>query len=133
MTVADIMSTRVVTVEMDDSMKDVKEIFDNVAFHHLIVVGNSKKVVGVISDRDLLRTLSPYLGTVAELRRDLASLNKKVHQVMGRDLVLATADCSISDLVKKFKENPVSCVPVVDDLGKPIGVVTWHDLLKIIQ
>ena len=72
------MTKKVVTVEMDDSLRLVKEIFDNVSFHHLLVVDGGK-LYGVISDRDLLKNLSPNIGTVAETSRDLAALNKKAH------------------------------------------------------
>ena len=49
MNVEKIMSKRIVTVERDDSLKVVKEIFDNARFHHLLVV-ESGKLFGVISD-----------------------------------------------------------------------------------
>jgi acetoin utilization protein AcuB len=63
MKLGEIMSTRVVTVEFDDSLATVKEIFDSLRFHHLLVVGSDRKLCGVISDRDLLRAISPYVGT----------------------------------------------------------------------
>jgi len=78
MNVEQIMNKRVVTVEMDDSLKVVKNIFDNVCFHHLLV-GESDKLFGVISDRDLLKALGASLGTAAETSQDLATLNKRVH------------------------------------------------------
>ena len=80
------MSKFVVTVEMDDSLRVVKEIFDNIRFHHLLVV-DSDKLCGVISDRDLLNALSPNIGTVVETSRGAATLNKRVHQIMTRELV----------------------------------------------
>ncbi len=61
MVMGDIMTARVVTVEMDDRLEVVKEIFDTMRFHHLLVVDEHKKLSGVVSDRDLLRALSPYV------------------------------------------------------------------------
>ena len=52
--VRDIMSKTVVTVEMDDMLRTVKEIFDHMKFHHLLVV-EAGKLFGVVSDRDLQR------------------------------------------------------------------------------
>ena len=49
--VADIMTTRVVTIEMDDRLTLAKEIFDNVSFHHLLVVDN-EQLSGILSHRD---------------------------------------------------------------------------------
>src|ERR1700679_4391873 len=84
MALGSIMTARVVTVEMDDRLEIVKEIFDTMSFHHLLVVDKDKKLSGVVSDRDLLRALSPYVGSAAETARDLATLNKRVHQIMTR-------------------------------------------------
>ena len=57
-TVGEIMSSKVVTVEMDDSLEVIRDIFRKVKFHHLIVV-DGKKIVGIITDRDLLKAISP--------------------------------------------------------------------------
>ena len=83
MNVEKIMSKSIVTVDMDDSLKVIKEIFDNVGFHHLLVI-ESDKLFGIISDRDLLKVLSPTVGTASETTRDLESLNKKAHQILTR-------------------------------------------------
>ena len=76
MSIDKLMSKNVVTIEMDDSLSVVKEIFDNTRFHHLLVV-EAGKLFGVISDRDLLKAISPNIGTAAETASDAASLNKK--------------------------------------------------------
>jgi acetoin utilization protein AcuB len=125
----DIMTARVVTVEADDLLETVKGIFDSVKFHHLLVVENGK-LCGVISDRDLLRALSPYIGTPSENARDLATLKKRVHQIMTRRPVTLPPDATADDAVKLFLEHRVSCIPVVDPAFKPVGIVSWRDLLK---
>jgi acetoin utilization protein AcuB len=125
----DIMTARVVTVEVDDLLETVKAIFDSVKFHHLLVVEKGK-LYGVISDRDLLRALSPYIGTPSENARDLATLKKRVHQIMTRRPVTLPADATVDDAVKLFLEHRVSCLPVVDPAFKPVGIVSWRDLLK---
>ena len=117
MSVANIMSVNVVTVEMDDSLALVKEIFHNTRFHHLLVVEHGC-LCGVISDRDLLKSVSPKVDTVAATERDLASLNKKVHQVMSRKLVTLTADASFYDAVDVFVHKDISCIPIVDNKNK---------------
>ena len=86
-----VMTTRLVTVELDDTLAVVKQIFDSVKFRHLLVVDSHKKLCGVISDRDLLRALSPHIGTLAENARDTATLHKRVHQIMTRHPVTLDA------------------------------------------
>jgi len=130
MTLSDIMTARVVTVEMDDRLEVVKEIFDSMNFHHLLVVDQAKKLSGIISDRDLLKALSPYVGSVAETARDLATLNKRVHQIMSRHPITLQAQSTIGDAVRLFLAHRISCIPVVDDEFKPVGIVSWRDVLK---
>jgi acetoin utilization protein AcuB len=127
---AGVMSTRLVTVEIDDSLEVVKQIFDSVKFHHLLVVDSGKKLCGVISDRDLLRALSPYIGTVSENARDTATLKKRVHQIMTRQPVTLPPEATLADAVKVFLEHRVSCIPVVGPGFKAVGIVSWRDVLK---
>jgi acetoin utilization protein AcuB len=130
MALGDIMTARIVTVEMDDRLEVVKEIFDTVNFHHLLVLDENKKLGGIVSDRDLLRALSPYVGSAAETARDLATLNKRVHQIMTRHPITLRPESGISEAVNLLLMHGISCIPIVDDKLKPVGIVSWRDLLK---
>ena len=124
------MKTRLATVEMDDKLRVVKNIFDSMGFHHLLVVGDDKTLRGVVSDRDLLRALSPYVGTAAETTRDIASLNKRVHQIMSRQPITLKADGTVDDAIALLLDHRISCVPIVDDQFRPVGIVSWRDILR---
>ena len=130
--VRDIMSVPVVSVEMDDMLYLVKDIFEQASFHHLPVVDN-KVLKGIISDRDLLKALSPHLDTLSETQKDLGTLKIRVHQIMSRDPVSLYADDDISKAISAFNEHAFSCLPVVDQQGAPIGILTWRDILKLFQ
>lgn len=129
MKIRDIMTQTVVTVQMDDKLSLVKEIFDNSKFHHLLVLDEGK-LFGVVSDRDLLKAISPNLGTMVITYRDLVTLNKRVHQIMTRKPITLKADDSISDAAALFNTHRISCLPVVDDDFRPVGIVSWRDLIK---
>ena len=130
MDVGSIMTRRVVSVEMDDRLDVVKTIFDTLKFHHLLVVDSGGKLKGVVSDRDLLKALSPYVGSAAENARDIATLNRRVHQIMSRNLITLPPSASISEAVKLFLEQRISCIPIVDQALKPVGILSWRDVLK---
>jgi acetoin utilization protein AcuB len=130
MALGDIMTARIVTVEMDDRLEAVKEIFDTKNFHHLLVVDEDKKLCGIVSDRDLLRALSPNVGSAAETTRDLATLNKRVHQIMTRHPITLHPASTTSEAVNLLLAHRISCIPIVDDMFKPVGIVSWRDLLK---
>lgn len=124
------MTTRVVTVEMDDRLDVVKKIFDNLKFHHLLVVGDGGKLKGVVSDRDLLKALSPYVGSATENARDLATLEKRVHQIMSRNLLTLHPHAPVGEAVKLFLEQRISCIPIIDAAVKPVGILSWRDVLR---
>jgi len=132
MSVKRIMSKNVTTVDPYDSLRIVKEIFDSTRFHHLLVV-ESEKLLGVVSDRDLLKVLSPSVGTLRETAKDAASLNKKVHQIMTRKLIVLEEDASIYDAVRVFNNHNISCIPIVDEEQMLAGILSWRDILKEIE
>lgn len=133
MKVKKIMSSNVVSVKMDDTLQQVKNIFDRDQFHHLVVL-DAGDVYGVISDRDLLKVLSPSIGTIAETEKDRAGLRKKVHQVMSRKPVTIFLDEDIYAAIHIFNTHRVSCIPVLDrDNNKLVGIMTLRDILRTIE
>ncbi|MBT8125765.1 MAG: CBS domain-containing protein [Gammaproteobacteria bacterium] len=132
MDIKDLLNEKIVTVEMDDSLRVVKEIFDNTNFHHLLVVERGK-LYGVISDRDLLKAINPNIGTIRETVQDAAVLNKKVHQIMTRKLITLGLDASFYDVLEIFDQHKVSCIPIVDAEKKALGIISWRDILRAIK
>ena len=129
MRVAELMTRRVVSVEPDDALVQVKRILDNAPFHHLVVLRHGR-LVGVISDRDLLAAISPYADHPAETARDLATLNKRAHQIMSRNPRTVRAEATLEEAIAVLLEGPGGCLPVVDAHEQPTGIITWRDLLR---
>ena len=130
MNVEEIMTRRVVTVEMDDRLAAISDIFDNVRFHHILVVTRGGRLRGVISDRDVLKHLSPFLGTPSEQTRDTTLLRKPAHQIMTRKPVTATPQTPVAKAADIFIHDKISCLPVTDADGTVLGIVTWRDILR---
>jgi acetoin utilization protein AcuB len=130
--ITQLMSPNPVSVAPDDTLLVVKEIFDKVKFHHILVVEHNV-LLGVISDRDLFKALSPNLGTAAETTKDLATLKKRVHQVMHRKPVALVATAEVMDAVRVFNHDNVSCIPIVDQQQRPLGIVSWRDIMRALE
>ncbi len=118
MIVASIMSRKVVTAEIGDTLWTVSEIFENTEFHHIFVVDN-RNLAGIISDRDL----------PAEKECDTATMNKKAHQVMSRVPITVDAQTSIEKASNLLLENNISCIPVVSTGGVIEGIVSWREIM----
>lgn len=128
MQVSQIMSTKLVSVTLDDSVAHVRELFNLYRFHHLLVV-ERRKLLGVISDRDLLKNISPFIGReLAERAQDVALLERKVHQIMTRKPVTVLPETSVNNAAQFMVSSSVSCLPVVNGNGQVEGIVTWKDL-----
>jgi acetoin utilization protein AcuB len=123
------MTHRIVTVQMDDSLAVVKEIFEASGFHHLLVVEN-EKLVGVLSDRDYLKAISPFLNSISERIRDRATLERKVHQIMTREVITLKVTDTMVSAIGLFNRHKISCLPVIDETGKPVGIVSWRDIFR---
>lgn len=124
-----IMTRRVVTVAMDDTLLIIREILKNVNFHHLLVVDN-RELVGVISDRDLLKALSPFLGTPSEITHDRETLGRKAHQIMSRNPLFVYPETDIKKAAKLLFERNISCLPVISYKGSIEGIITRQDIIK---
>ena len=127
--VSQIMSRKVVTVEMDDTMRVINDIFMHVRFHHLLVVKN-KSLVGVISDRDFLKAISPFINTLSERDQDRATLNIKAHQIMTREPVTVLKNEQVERAAEQMVKKHISCLPVVSEKGKIEGIVTVKDIIR---
>lgn len=131
MIVKQIMTSNVVTVGMDMTLREIRDIFEKHSFHHLLVVERGK-LIGVISDRDLLKNLSPFMGTVSENTRDSALLKRHAHQIMRRNPITAKPDTDVLDACSIFVEKGVSCLPIVAENNSVAGIVTWRDILRLL-
>jgi acetoin utilization protein AcuB len=107
----------------------VKDLFELYRFHHLLVL-TGERLVGVISDRDLLRASSPFVGRASERPQDVAALNRRVHQIMSRNLVVVGPETPVEDAARLMLGKRVSCLPVVGDDGKLLGILSWRDQLR---
>ncbi|WP_414830354.1 CBS domain-containing protein [Alteromonas sp. H39] len=132
MSLAQIMTTRVVSVHMDDKLSTLQSLFNATGFHHLLVVHNNE-LAGIISDRDMLKAISPFIDTISEREKDRATLDRKAHQIMTRDVITANPNDTIVKAVSIFNRHKISCLPVVDKFNRPVGVVSWRDILRYVE
>ena len=86
-------------------------------------------MLGVISDRDVLQTLSPLLDTIVEQPRNVNTLGIQARQIMSSTLITAGPGTLVCDAAELMINNHIHCLPVTDDKGVLLGIVTTQDLL----
>ncbi len=129
--IAQVMKASPICVGMDTRLQEVRNLLEMHGFHHLPVL-DGEELVGIISDRDILRLLSPFLDTAAEMTRDVELLNKAAHQVMTRQPICVSLDDSLNKVIEWMTSASISCMPVVDE-GRLVGIITWRDLVALLK
>lgn len=131
MNIKSLMSTDIVTVGIDDPLSTVKDIFAEKGFHHLLVV-EQQRLLGIISDRDLFKSISPKVDTMAATTQDLATLDKRAHQIMTRKPLCLTETASVLEAINLFNNHKISCIPIINQASVPVGIVSWRDIIRVI-
>ncbi|TWT34261.1 Magnesium transporter MgtE [Blastopirellula retiformator] len=113
--VCNLMSTLVVRVQPGRSVAEMRRLMSTQHMRHLIVVDETERAVGVISDRDLLAVKD---GIAADV------MHSPVMAISPQSMLLPT--------VSHMIENNISCLPVVEE-DCVVGIVTTTDLLLTLQ
>jgi len=129
MTVDAIMSRDVETVHPDVSLMEIQDVLRKRGFRHLLVVEDGA-LIGVISDRDVLHAVSPFLNTLSEEPRDVKTLMRPAREVMRTDPVSVSPDTPIEEAAGMLLKHTISCLPVTSDSHEIEGIVTSKDLLR---
>jgi len=64
-----------------------------------------------------------------ERPQDLATMRKRIHQIMSRKPVTVRLEQSTAEAARLMLDQRVSCLPVIDDDGALAGIVTMRDLI----
>ncbi|MBK6902699.1 MAG: CBS domain-containing protein [Saprospirales bacterium] len=128
-----IMTTEVLTVHPGDTMEQVHLVFRSSDIHHLPVVDEEGRVVGIISKSDYYSISNAFPLFRPDLRaaaNDRLFKSLLVEDVMTRQVATLTPEDSISIAAGYFKENLFHAIPIVDKGGLLVGILTTFDLLN---
>ncbi len=140
-TVKDIMTEQVVRLEEQDNIDKVMKVMQKGKFRHVPVVDKQKKLVGIISDRDVLRLLpfrkvqrrpqsEVFRAELFDVEPNETVTHQQVHSIMNRDVIHVQSSCGFHDVVKMLHEMKISCVPVTDEDKKLLGIATVTDVMR---
>lgn len=125
--VRSVMHNNIVTVSADDSLDTVDDIMNLGHVRHLPVV-KAGELVGVVSQRDLLRASLSSISIIG-LGEKKAFLNSvKIREVMSMRLITIQPDATIQEAAEIMADEKIGCLPVVED-GHLVGMLTETDLL----
>lgn len=132
--VTKLMTKKPETVKPTDTMEDVRRIFEKRGFHHIPVVEEDGKLVGLVSYTDYLQLIRSIFTNEQESRVNETVLNATlVKDVMTKSLLCLSKDDSAQTALRIFKTNQFHSLPVVDDQQHLIGIITTYDLMKVLE
>lgn len=131
MLVRELMRTTVFTIAPDAGLDRALVIMNTKRIRHLPVVENGK-VVGLISNRDLRLSMVEQSGPQNAPKGMYLPALTKIRSVMKGDIVSIKPDASLFDAAQLMCEKRIGCLPVLDDSGQLVGIVTETDLLQLL-
>ena len=130
MFVRDRMSSPVVTVTPDRPFQDALKLMRDHRCRRLPVVNKRGKLVGIVSERDLLH-VSPSPATSLSIWEITYLLSKiQVRKIMTKEVITTTPDTPIEDAAHSMADNKIGGLPVVDERNRVVGVITETDIFK---
>jgi len=130
MFVRDRMSTPAVTVRANTPFQDALKLMRDRQFRRLPVVSKKGKLVGIVSERDLLHA-APSSATslsVWEVQYLLAKL--QIKKIMTKDVITTTPDAPVEDAARMMVTHKIGGLPVVDGHNVVVGVITETDIFE---
>ena len=129
--VSDLMTTEVQTVTPDASLMDLGDIFDRFDVRHVPVVDDDGDLIGLVSDRDLLRNVLTDQTDVPLSVRESSLSATRVDAIMTVDLVTLEPNDSAQRAARLLLDNKFGCVPIVEGGSRLVGIVTQSDFLRL--
>ena len=121
MRLQDVMSTDIKTIAPNATVGEARSLMRMNGVHHLLV-REQRRIVGVVSDRDLGGRAAGRAGD---------GQARLVEEVMTESLVTATPETTIRQAANLMRGRSIGCLPVLDG-ETPLGIVTTTDLLELI-
>lgn len=133
LTVRDVMTQRVFRVQPDTPVREVLELMGRHDLKAVPVVGEKREVLGMVTERDLLRHLFPNVLRTGTDTAEGGALpgggNTAVREIMTRSVMCVSEDQALSDVASIMINKDVERIPVVSE-GKLTGFLTRSDILR---
>lgn len=108
-----VMTRSLLTAEDKDTCEEALDALEEEDFHHLPVTCADGRLVGVVSDRDLLKKDGHTVG-----------------EVMTTRVLTASPETELQTAAQAMIEEKVHCLVAIDEWQAPIGLLTSYDILS---
>ena len=121
-----VMQTRVIHLNASDSVEHAWHTLCDHAIHQAPVMDDNSRLVGIVSERDLLTALNIDEGSI------VYSLDRVVRDVMSTPVVAAVPITDIRRIAAVMIDKRVDGVPIANETGRLLGFVSRGDILRAV-
>ena len=130
MLVRDRMSSPVVTASPETPFQEALKIMQERQFRRLPVVDKQQKLIGIVSERDLLHASPSPATSLSVWEMNYLLWKLKIGDLMVTSVISVTGDLPIEEAAKLMVEQRIGGLPVVDEQNRVIGVITETDVFR---
>lgn len=147
---SDVMKSPVVTINQNQTIYEAIELISKCSFSGLLVTDSEGILVGILSETDILKysqkdsivpliSLSGWISPHTEIS-DIAAVRKgadllkstPVKKVMTKKVISVDKNSSVYDAAQIMNKKNINRLPVVDDEGLVVGIITRSDMVRAI-
>jgi len=129
--VRDVMSQPAIVIEWDASILDASALMEEHGVRRLPVVDDENIVIGIVSSGDVREATSVY-NTASPYAPDQDEILLDVDEAMTAPALTVTPDVTLLTAVRLLVEHKVGGLPVVDAHGRPVGIITGSDIIRLL-
>ena len=127
--VRELMTREPVTLPETAMLRDAVELVMVRRIRHIPVLGGDGRMVGIVTDRDVKRSLPSPLSAIASEEYEMILDETPLTRVMTREPVTIGAEARVAEAVDLMISAKVGGLPVLAE-GKLVGIFTERDALK---
>ena len=130
MTVSKNMTINPVTTSPEMGVFEAFELMKIEGVQRLPVLDSEGNLVGIISEKNITSAAADREVSIVEFALLLSKI--KVGDVMTKEVITVSVDDPVEMAARKMSDNDISILPVVDNNGKLVGVVSRSDLFRLL-
>ena len=120
MKVKECMSLNPIYVSEECTIDEVAKLMSDNHIGVIPVCDEAKNILGIVTDRDII---------LRSIACDKDVRQTPITEIMSKDVIVATADLTVSEVAKKMQDNQVRRIPVTEN-NQLVGMITTGDLAK---
>ena len=130
MLVRERMTSPAVTITPETPFQEALKLMRDKKFRRLPVVDSVGKIVGIVSERDMLHASPSPATSLSVWEVNYLLWKLKISDIMTHNVLTLNQDTPIEDAASLMVTHKIGGVPVVDDSGKVVGVITETDIFR---